>query len=75
MSDTAPSKTAESQKPSKSKATSIEREPRPAFKPAKFGVYERQVNDYVKTATAKNIWYYRYDNAQYLNPNELDPPS
>lgn len=30
-------------------------------KPAKYGHSERQVVDYVRTATAKNVWYYRYD--------------
>lgn len=29
-------------------------------KPAKYGHYERTVVDYVRTATAKNVWYYRY---------------
>ncbi|KAL4425273.1 hypothetical protein ABPG75_009289 [Micractinium tetrahymenae] len=33
--------------------------PRPPFKPAKMTHYDRQVVDYVRTATAKNIWYYR----------------
>jgi hypothetical protein len=33
--------------------------PRAPFRPAKFGTYERQVVDYVRTATAKNVWYYR----------------
>lgn len=31
------------------------------FKPAKYGTYEKQVVDYVRTATARNIWYYRCD--------------
>lgn len=31
----------------------------PPRKPAKYGHEERQVVDYVRTATAKNIWYYR----------------
>ena len=35
------------------------RQPMPPFKPAKYGLNERQVADYVKTSTAKNIWYYR----------------
>jgi len=42
------------------KAKAVEEPPKPAFKPAKYGLYEKQVADYVKTATAKNIWYYRY---------------
>lgn len=33
--------------------------PKPPFKPGKFGVNERQVVDYIKTATSRNIWYYR----------------
>lgn len=36
-----------------------ERVPPPPFKPAKLTHYDRQVVDYVRTATAKNIWYYR----------------
>ena len=36
-----------------------ERVPLPPFKPAKLTHYDRQVVDYVRTATAKNIWYYR----------------
>lgn len=28
-------------------------------KPAKYGHYERSVVDYVRTATGKNVWYYR----------------
>lgn len=35
------------------------RQPREPFKPAKLTHYDRQVVDYVRTATAKNIWYYR----------------
>ena len=34
-------------------------EPPPPFKPAKYSHYDRQVVDYVRTATAKNVWYYR----------------
>ena len=34
-------------------------EPPPPFKPAKYAHYDRQVVDYVRTATAKNVWYYR----------------
>lgn len=34
-------------------------QPKAPFKPAKFGLYERQVVDYVRTATAHNVWYYR----------------
>lgn len=34
--------------------------PLPPFKPqSKMTHYDRQVVDYVRTATAKNIWYYR----------------
>jgi hypothetical protein len=55
MSDAAPST---SGKAGKTKA--VEEPPKPAFKPAKYGLYEKQVADYIKTATAKNIWYYRY---------------
>ena len=35
------------------------RQPPPPFKPAKYTHYDRQVVDYVRTATAKNVWYYR----------------
>ena len=61
MADAGPSTSAPTQKISKGKAAAAEeaREARPPFKPAKYGTYERQVVDYVKTATAKNIWYYR----------------
>lgn len=31
----------------------------PPFKPAKMTHYDRQLVDYVRCATAKNIWYYR----------------
>lgn len=34
-------------------------QPMPPFKPGKLTHYDRQVVDYVRTATAKNIWYYR----------------
>lgn len=34
-------------------------QPMPPFKPGKVTHYDRQVVDYVRTATAKNIWYYR----------------
>lgn len=40
--------------------------PREPFKPAKFSTYDRQVVDYVKTSTAKNIWYYRYESFPLL---------
>jgi hypothetical protein len=33
--------------------------PKPPFKPGKYGLNERQVVDYIKTATSRNIWYYR----------------
>jgi hypothetical protein len=42
-----------STKPSDSKEKSGPR------KPAKYGHYERTVVDYVRGATAKNVWYYR----------------
>lgn len=38
------------------KSSQQKKEPR---KPAKYGHYERTVVDYVRTATAKNVWYYR----------------
>lgn len=31
----------------------------PAFKPSKFGHEERQMTNYIRKATGKNIWYYR----------------
>lgn len=34
-------------------------QPPPPFKPGKVTTYDRQVVDYVRCATAKNIWYYR----------------
>jgi hypothetical protein len=47
-------------KKSSSKAVAEEAvQPPPPFKPAKYTHYDRQVVDYVRTATAKNIWYYR----------------
>jgi hypothetical protein len=55
MSEAAPSTSGKA-----GKAKAVEEPPKPAFKPAKYGLYEKQVADYVKTATAKNIWYYRY---------------
>jgi hypothetical protein len=41
------------------KAKSPFKELPPTFKPAKYGLQEKQIVDYVRTATAKNIWYYR----------------
>jgi hypothetical protein len=56
MADTAPSTSGPPGKDAKAKAV----EPaKPAFKPAKYSLNDKQVADYVKTATAKNIWYYR----------------
>ena len=40
-------------------AAAEEQAPPPPFKPAKLTFYDRQVVDYVRTATAKNVWYYR----------------
>ena len=64
MSDAGPStsttKASKSQEP---------RESKPAFKPAKFTLNDKQVVDYVRTATAKNIWYYRYATLT-LTPHE-----
>lgn len=40
-------------------------QPQAPFKPAKFGLYERQVVDYVRTATARNVWYYRCEQRSY----------
>jgi hypothetical protein len=57
MADAGPSTSAP--KGGKGKAAAEEAQPRAPFKPGKVGLYERQVVDYVKTATAKNIWYYR----------------
>jgi hypothetical protein len=51
MADTSPSRPAKTDK----KAAA-----QPNFKPAKYGHYERQLVDFVRTATAKNIWYYRW---------------
>lgn len=31
-------------------------EPKEPFKPAKYGLYERQVTDYIRTATAVSTW-------------------
>lgn len=60
MADAEPSTSSPAPKGAKAKAAAEEpREARAPFKPAKFGTYERQVVDYVKTATSKNIWYYR----------------
>ena len=58
MSDAGPSTSGSAGKPRKTKAADEPQEVKP-FKPAKYGLYEKQVADYVKTATAKNIWYYR----------------
>lgn len=62
MSDAGPSTSKGSVKSARGKVPGVEeaREPMPPFKPAKYGLNERQVVDFVKTATAKNIWYYRY---------------
>jgi len=61
MSDASPSTSSAATKPTKEKAPTAgeQRQPMPAFKPAKYGLNERQVVDYIKTATSKNIWYYR----------------
>ena len=40
-------------------AAAEEEQPPPPFKPGKRTFYDRQVVDYVRTATARNIWYYR----------------
>jgi len=42
-----------------SNAKSLQQKMEPR-KPAKYGHYERTVVDYVRTATAKNVWYYRW---------------
>ena len=59
MTDAVPSTSGPTAKVAKAKAVEEPREAKPPFKPAKYGLYEKQVADYVKTATAKNIWYYR----------------
>ena len=45
--------------PSKKKTAKAAEPAPPPFKPAKYELYDKQVVDYVKTATATNIWYYR----------------
>lgn len=64
MADTAPSTSKSAPKGGKAKAVE---DPKPPFKPAKYGTYERQVADYIKTATSKNIWYYRCEKANELS--------
>lgn len=46
-------------KGSKKAAAEEVAKPMPPFKPAKMTHYDRQLVDYVRCATAKNIWYYR----------------
>lgn len=53
MADTAPSTSGPTGKAKAAEA------PKPPLKPAKYSLGDKQVVDYVKTATAKNIWYYR----------------
>ena len=43
----------------KAAAAAAAAEPQQPFKPGKLTINDRQVVDYVRTATAKNIWYYR----------------
>ncbi len=69
MADMAPSTSSPVPKAGKTKEIEV---PKPEFKAAKYGTYERQVADYVKTATAKNIWYYRY--AFYNSLQCMHPP-
>ena len=35
------------------------RQPREPFKPSRMGLVDAQIADYVRSATAKNVWYYR----------------
>lgn len=61
MSDAAPKKAGKKGKKAAAAADAEGKRPKPPAAGAKkqWGHYDRQVVDYVRTATATNIWYYR----------------